>query len=160
MADAAGFEAFYRRNLPRIVRACALVTLDRSRAEDLAAEAFIRLWANWGRIGSEDHAGGFVFKTAMRLCLRDRSIRRRPLPTAMEPADGFERALDRADVAQALAGLSVRQRQVVAMRDWAGFETSEVAEVLGMRESTVRVQLARARERLRAKLRVDEGSQA
>lgn len=44
MADAAGFEGFYRENLARIVRACALVTLDRSLAEDVAADAFARLW--------------------------------------------------------------------------------------------------------------------
>src|SRR6266542_751678 len=62
MADSERFEAFYRENLARIVRACALVTLDRRAAEDVAAEAFARLWANWSRISGEDHAGAFVFR--------------------------------------------------------------------------------------------------
>ena len=75
MPDAAGFEAFYQDNLARIVRACALVTLDVALAEDLAAEAFARLWSRWGQISGSDHAGGFVFKTAMRLCTRE--LRRR-----------------------------------------------------------------------------------
>ena len=160
MADSERFEAFYRENLARIVRACALVTLDRRAAEDVAAEAFARLWANWNRISGEDHAGGFVFKTAMRLCARDRALRRRwsGFEEVASPADDVARALDRQDVAAALAWLSVRQRQAVVLRDWAGFRTDEVARMLRMKESTVRVHLARGREHLREALHVDEES--
>jgi len=55
-----------------------------------------------------------------------------------------------------LRELSVRQRQAVVLRDWAGFETSEVASMLGVRESTVRVHLARGRQALRQSLSVEE----
>jgi RNA polymerase sigma-70 factor (ECF subfamily) len=68
VADRASFEGFYRENLARVVKACTLILLDRSTAEDVAAEAFTRLWSRWGVIGDDDHAGGYVFKTAMRLC--------------------------------------------------------------------------------------------
>ena len=155
MPDAAGFEAFYRDNLARIVRACALVTLDVALAEDVAAEAFVRLWSRWGQIRGPDHAGGFVFKTAMRLCGRETQRRRRvPVPLRSE-VDEMQRALERHEVARSLAGLALRQRQVVVLRDWAGFETEEVARMLGMKESTVRVHLARGREHLRGALRVE-----
>ncbi len=70
VADRAGFEGFYREHLTRVVRACTLVTLDPAAAEDVAAEAFARLWSHWGLIHDEDHAGGYVFKTAMRLCAK------------------------------------------------------------------------------------------
>jgi RNA polymerase sigma-70 factor (ECF subfamily) len=68
----------------------------------------------------------------------------------------MQRALERHDVGRALAELPVRQRQAVVLRDWAGFETAEVARMLGTKESTVRVHLARARERLRESLTVNE----
>jgi len=159
VADRSAFEAFYRANLGRVVRACRLVTLDRVEAEDVAAEAFARLWSRWGAIRNDDHAGGFVFKTAMRLCARENARRRRPAPGggAVSGADDVTRALDREDVARALAELSVRQRQAVVLRDWAGFDTGEVARMLRTRESTVRVHLHRGRERLRRSLRVEEG---
>lgn len=64
--------AFYQAHLGRIVRACGLVLLDRREAEDVAAEAFARLWSHRGQIHGEDHAGGYVFKTAMRLCSKRR----------------------------------------------------------------------------------------
>jgi RNA polymerase sigma factor (sigma-70 family) len=151
--DAAAFEAFYRENLARIVRACLLVTLDRAAAEDIAQEAFARTWSRWGAIHGPDHAGGFVFKTAMRLCRR-----RRPMPIGEPPAsiDEQEAAAERTDVFAALGRLPMRQRQSVVLRDWAGFETREVARMLGMRESTVRVHLARGRASLREALSVEE----
>jgi RNA polymerase sigma factor (sigma-70 family) len=154
--DAAGFEAFYRENLARIVRACALVTLDVALAEDVAAEAFARLWSRWGQIRGDDHAGGFVFKTAMRLCGRELRRRSRRAPVSPAEPDEMQRALERHDVGRALSELPVRQRQAVVLRDWAGFETAEVARMLGMKDSTVRVHLARARERLRQSLTVNE----
>jgi RNA polymerase sigma factor (sigma-70 family) len=159
MADRAGFEGFYREHLPRIVRACALVLLDRGLAEEVAAEAFARLWSRWPQIQSDDHAGGYVFKTAMCLCSkRSRSVRRETTMPAPERTgtDEAAHASERTDVWRALATLSVRQRQTVVLRDWAGYETKELAEMLGMRESTARVHLARGREALRRSLAVEE----
>jgi RNA polymerase sigma factor (sigma-70 family) len=154
--DRAGFEAFYVGHLPRLVRACALVLLDRGDAEDVAAEAFSRLWSHWGQIHGEDHAGGYVFKTAMRLCSKRR---RRATREVVGEVPERSSAIDldaRVSVTDALRGLPLRQRQSVVLRDWAGFETSEVAKILGTKESTVRVHLARGRAALRAVLTVEK----
>lgn len=156
MPDADGFEAFYRANLDRIVKACALVTLDRAMAEDVAAEAFVRLWSRWGQIRGPEHAGGYVFKTAMRMCWKQARRRVWPLVPRADLPTEIDAALARYDVIRAMAGLPFRQRQAVVLRDWAGFETREVAEIMGARESTVRVHLARAREALRNALLVEE----
>ena len=159
MADQRAFEGFYRANVTRVVRACALVTLDRSTAEDVAAEAFTRLWAHWGQIRDEDHAGGYVFKTAMRLCSKQGIKARREIVGAIAERPGTDevsRLDERRAVFSALGLLSVRQRQSVVLRDWAGYPTDEVASLLGMRESTVRVHLSRGREALRRSLSVEE----
>jgi RNA polymerase sigma-70 factor (ECF subfamily) len=157
LPDGAAFDAFFRENFVRIVRASALVTLNVSVAEDIAAEAFARLWGKSGQIDDDDHAGGFVFKTAMRLSARERSRRRRPLHR-MHTTEDPERAFLQPELVRALKDLPTRQRQCVVLRDWAGYETAEVARLLGTRESTVRVHLMRGRARLREALRVDEGS--
>lgn len=158
MADRVGFEAFYHRHHVRIVRASALVLLDPVEAEDVAAEAFARLWARWGAMHGEDHAGGYVYKTAMRLCYRRSRRLRREVSGAPDRAahDEVAPALTRHDVFAALRRLPVRQRQAVVLRDWAGYETRQVASMLGTRESTVRVHLARGREALRRALAVEE----
>jgi len=70
--------------------------------------------------------------------------------------DEIARALDRRDVMGALGRLPMRQRQAVVLRDWAGFRTNEIAGMLRVRESTVRVHLARGRQALRDSLAVEE----
>jgi len=160
VADREGFERFFRERYARVVRACALVTLDTAAAEEIAAEAFSRLWPRWNRMQNDDHAGGYVYTTAMRLCSKRRTRSRRELigDVVERPADRDESsaALDRQEVFSALALISLRQRQAVVLRDWAGFDTDDVAEMLGMRPSTVRVHLSRGREALRERLAVKE----
>ena len=98
-----------------------------------------------------------MFKTAMRLCYRELSRRRRP-SHRMWSSEDPDRGLLQPELVRALKDLPTRQRQCVVLRDWAGYETTEVARLLGTRESTVRVHLMRGRARLREVLRVDEGS--
>jgi RNA polymerase sigma factor (sigma-70 family) len=154
--DRPGFEAFYAGHLPRVVRACALVLVDRGDAEDVAAEAFARLWSHWGQIHGEDHAGGYVFKTAMRLCTKRRRRAAKEVVGTVPERSRVTDSDQRMSVVDALHGLPLRQRQSVVLRDWAGFETSEVARMLGTKESTVRVHLARGRAALRDVLTVEE----
>jgi RNA polymerase sigma factor (sigma-70 family) len=132
------------------------VLLDRGDAEDVAAEAFGRLWSHWSQIHGEDHAGGYVFKTAMRLCSKRRRRAAREVIGAVPERSKVGDPDARMSVVEALRGLPLRQRQSVVLRDWAGFGTSEVAGMLGMKESTVRVHLARGRAALRDVLTVEE----
>ena len=46
---------------------------------------------------------------------------------------------DQRAVVAALSDLPLRQRQSVVLRDWARFETEEVARMIGAKASTVRV---------------------
>jgi RNA polymerase sigma-70 factor, ECF subfamily len=154
--DRAGFEAFYAAHLPRVARACALVLLDRGDAEDVAAEAFARLWSHWGQIHGQDHAGGYVFKTAMRLCVKRRRRAAREVIGVVPERNKLGDPEAGMSLVDALRGLPLRQRQSVVLRDWAGFGTSEVARMLGTKESTVRVHLARGRAALRDVLTVEE----
>lgn len=78
------------------------------------------------------------------------------MPAVGDSADEMEAALTRQEIGRALAALPLRQRQCVVLRDWAGADTAEVARMLGMRESTVRVHLARGREALRRSLTPEE----
>jgi RNA polymerase sigma factor (sigma-70 family) len=104
----------------------------------------------------DDHAGGYVFKTAMRLCSKRRRRAAREVVGTVPVRSQVTDADSRMSVVDALRGLPLRQRQSVVLRDWAGFETSEVARILGTKESTVRVHLARGRAALREVLTVEE----
>ena len=159
MVDQDRFEPFFEERYAQLVRACFLVVLDRGEAEEVASEAFTVLWPRWPDLANEDHAGGYVYTTAMRLCSKRLVQSKRELlgdiPEAAR-SDDIEAAASKREVFTALAELPLRQRQSIVLRDWAGFQTDEVAEMLGMKASTVRVHLARGREAMRTRLSTNE----
>ena len=135
------------------------MVLDVGLAEEIAAEAFMHLWRRWPEIHDDDHAGGFVYTTAMRLCFRRKKRADREVLGEVDDVPHLEEAgssLERREIFAALAELPLRQRQSVVLRDWAGFETEEIAEMLEMQAGTVRVHLARGRDALRRRLGTKE----
>jgi RNA polymerase sigma factor (sigma-70 family) len=157
------FDSFFRTHFERVARAAALVARDLGTGQDLAQEAFARLFERWGDMDSEDHARNFAYKVAINLA---RSHLRKHLrvsfvglgrPDARSVADEAARSDDWLEVADALRMLSPRQRSCVVLVDYADMDASGAARVLGMRAGTVRVHLMRGRRALRERLGVAEG---
>ncbi|MEO1748062.1 MAG: sigma-70 family RNA polymerase sigma factor [Pseudomonadota bacterium] len=74
------------------------------------------------------------------------------LDQRMDEAADPERADALRDLAKAMAMLPIRQREVVLLRFYEGFDTQETAEILGCRSGTVKAHLHRATQTLRANL--------
>ena len=72
-----------------------------------------------------------------------------PADAAPAPDDAAERALERAAVRAALAGLAPREREVIALKFHAGLDNAELAAVLGVSSSNAGTQLHRAMTKLR-----------
>jgi DNA-directed RNA polymerase specialized sigma24 family protein len=66
--------------------------------------------------------------------------------------DPLEGVAERDGVDRALAALSRRQREAVVLVDLLQFPADEAARLMGIAPSTLRVQLARGRERVRNQL--------
>ena len=81
----------------------------------------------------------------------------RPKPGTPDSADAIWASDRYHDVCRAIAMLQGRQRDVVALHCLAGYEISEVADMLGIHRSTVRVHLHAGRHRLREILAGEEG---
>jgi RNA polymerase sigma factor (sigma-70 family) len=153
-----GFEGFYRQWFPSVARAVALVVRDVDQGQEIAQEGFARLWRKWDTMSSPDHARNFVFKVSLNEA-RSHLRRRRPLRLlAMErqaddvSPDAATGVTDRLTVFRAIGALSPRQRACVVLVDYLGHDAASAGLLLGMRPSTVRVQLMRGRARLREEL--------
>lgn len=74
--------------------------------------------------------------------------------------EGYEesenRAIDRLTLASALASLSAREQELIALRYGADLTAAQIARVLDLRENTVEVALHRALSRLRRVLDTSE----
>ena len=149
------FESFFRSHYQRIARAVAHLVGDPSCAEDLAIEAFWRLWCNPQAQG--DKAGGWVYRTALRLGLTElrRSSRRHHYERqsgfgrdALSPEEAHSLAEHRGQVMQVLAALDPRQSEVLLLRS-SGLSYDEVAAALNVNPVSVGAMISRAQQAFR-----------
>ncbi|QIG43866.1 sigma-70 family RNA polymerase sigma factor [Nocardioides anomalus] len=119
-------------------------------AEDAAQTTLTQLYVHWPRIqpGAVD---AYARTTLVRTCLRMAGRGRRELPTERVP-DEPAPSVEPSGLLEALAGLPVRDRAVLALRFLDDLPVVEVAAVLGVPEGTVKSQTARALDRLRSVL--------
>ena len=159
--DERAFAAFMRRHLDRVHAIALRFTGRAADAEDIAQEAFLRVWrsaANW-RSGAAAPTT-WLHRIAMNLCI-DQARRRRlrrflPFGEAPEPADDApgpeQQAADREALRHlngAIARLPERQRAALVLSLTSGHSNAEIAAILGTSTGAVEQALFRARKTLK-----------
>jgi RNA polymerase sigma-70 factor (sigma-E family) len=150
----AAVTALYQASALSLIRLAYIMLGDLPSAEDVVQEAFYGLYRRWDRL--TDHSGALYYVRASvlngcRSALRRRAVRRRGL--AYQPAaDSAETVVlggeEREEVIRALVRLPHRQREVLVLRFYADLSDAEIAQVMGIRRSTVRSAAHRALEAL------------
>ena len=118
-------------------------------AEDILQETLIRYMLKAPAFESELHEKAWLLKVAANLSknrLRSIAVRRTDELSDMLAAEERE---DLSFVWEAVSALPERYREVIHLFYQEGFQTAEIAAILGMNESTVRSDLRRGRERLK-----------
>jgi RNA polymerase sigma-70 factor (ECF subfamily) len=147
------FEELFERYHARLFAGLCLVTESRDEAEEIAQEAFLRVWQRWDRVSAMDDPAGYLFRTAMNL-LRKRARRtrvaaRRALGLAPRP-DAFGQVDDRDALIRAMRDLTPHERAAIVLTALEEYSSREAGEMLGVADSTVRVLAARARASMRS----------
>jgi hypothetical protein len=109
----ATFEDFFHQQHRGLFGALWLLTRDRSEAEELMQDAFLKVLERWDRIRDLDDSVGYLYRTAMNLFRSRRrrvamAMRRVVRPQPQE--DGLADVEEREAVARALAPLTPRGR--------------------------------------------------
>jgi len=153
------FEALYRSSRDDLYAYVFTLLRDRTAAEDVTALAFERAYRKrrtFDRRRGEERA--WLFGIARNAALDE--LRRRARAAALVsdvPADelelgyddGADTALRRTAVRHALAGLTARERELIALKFFAGLSNGELARVLGVSESNAGTILHRTVDKLR-----------
>jgi RNA polymerase sigma-70 factor, ECF subfamily len=138
---------------------------DRPAAEELAQEVFLQLHRNWSAMKSGEHIVFWLRKVASHRAIDSaRRLKRRQETSLEESAEPttLERMHDTfltSYLERIVASLPEKQRLVVVLRYQEDMEIEEIARVLGMKQATVKTQLARAIDLLRSKTEHKLGSE-
>lgn len=158
--DDAAVRLFVAAKLPRVSALAWRMLRDRAEAEDVAQEAFVRVWRQAGRWEPRARVDTWLHAVVLNLC-RDRLRRRREvtaevLPESADPAPTAEASLVEAErgklVATAIADLPERQREAILLVHYQDCSGAEAAAALGVSVEALESLLARGRRALRARL--------
>ena len=132
-------------------------------AQDAAQEVFLRVFKYIHRFDSNKPIEPWLVQVTVNVCRNIGRIRQRCWNTfpatvdadlvvahpSRDPLAGLAEEQQRQMLWKALDALPQKERLAVILRDIDGLKTSEVAQLLGSSETTVRSQVSRARVRMK-----------
>lgn len=162
--EAEAFEALVVTYQHRVFSIAVRMLGDRSEAEDVAQEVFLRVHRSIRGFRGEAKLSTWLYAITSRLCLnrlKSGSHQRKAGETALEriadgrPDPGATLEASELDAAlhRAIAELDDERRIVVVLRDLHGLSYEEIATALDLELGTVRSRLHRARMELKERLK-------
>jgi RNA polymerase sigma-70 factor (sigma-E family) len=150
------FGEFVAGNLELLLKTAYLIAWDDGEAEDLVQECLFKVARRWPRVRGMAQPRAYARRILVNLALddaRDRARRRGELngsASAEGPARDLLVGLEtRADLLDALARLTARQRAVLVLRYFNDLTEAQTAEALGCSPGTVKSSASRGLARLR-----------
>ncbi len=152
----ASFETFYAKELNSVVGLAYVLSGSKSAAEDLAQDGFLAAYRNWEKVVSLDDPGAWVRRVVSNNAVsafRRRTAEVRALLRVRQPNVTVDEVPhDSEKIWEEVRRLPRRQAQVIALRYLDHQSLTQIAEILGCSENTVKTHLLRAKQTLSQRL--------
>jgi len=133
---------------------------DPEEAQDIVQEVFIKLWNRRESLDEYRSVEALAVVTTRNLCLDKLKAKRYPTENLEnlksdipEPDAGMERRTEQIDlvekIKEIISTLPEQMKTIMQLRDIEGYDFSEIADIVNMSENTIRVNLSRARKKVR-----------
>ncbi|MDR3227585.1 MAG: RNA polymerase sigma factor [Prevotellaceae bacterium] len=142
-----------------VYRLAKSILRDEHTAQDAVQDLNLKLWERRNELDKIENIKGFVLRTMRNLCLD--KLRQKHDDSELSENLEYEEfdphaQLEKKDMATQATILINRlpelQRTIIRMRDVEGLEIAEIAEITLLSENAVRVNLSRARQKIREQL--------
>lgn len=153
--DISAFEQLYRLNVKSIYSLCYRLVADKSIAEELTQEAFLRAWQKLNLFHGQSAFSTWLYRLSTNVVLS--SLRKKKLPEAFidtetiggKQSEQPSRYGQIRDLEQGILSLPDGARKVLVLHDIEGHKHTEISEMLGIAVGTSKTQLHRARKILK-----------
>ncbi|HEV8434596.1 MAG TPA: sigma-70 family RNA polymerase sigma factor [Thermoanaerobaculia bacterium] len=153
--DSRAFEELMILSERRVANVAWRILGDAEEVKEAMQETFLRVFRHLKRYDENRDFFGWLYRIAVNVC-RDLDQRRRrrriftPIDDAMPLTTPPRTNDDVQMLRRAIDTLPERERLAILLRDIEELSTEDVAEILGNTPATVRVQISKARAKLRA----------
>lgn len=126
-------------------------------AEDAVQETYLRLWSHRSQLSDHPNPQAFAMQTLKNICID--KIRKEKNNITLDyislagddktPYHQVEEQNSAGIIKQIINTLPELQRRIIHMRDVEEYELQEIADIIGSEATAVRVNLSRARKKVR-----------
>lgn len=148
------FEEVYKMYWQKVLRLCMGYVNNHDWAKDIAQETFITIWQQLPKFRNESSVGTWVFRIASNHCLRQIERQNR-MPQSNLPAELAEVVQPNIEnkfefLYKCISELSETDRIIISL-ELEDLKQTEIANIVGISETNVRVRIHRIKEELRQK---------
>lgn len=150
------FESIYKDYWQKIFRLCMGYVNDYAKAQDLTQDIFVIVWKNLSKFRKESNIGTWIFKIASNYCLRqiekDKRLKKSELPINIQQESEVSIEPQIKLLHKYISELTEIERIIISL-ELEGIKQSEIAEIVGITPSNVRVKIHRIKEKLTKKFK-------
>lgn len=166
--DRVSFDMLYEKYKNMALHTAYLITGDHSYSEDVVQDTFVKVYLHCKELKNDSGFKAWMMQILVRTAYQCGRKKSRELPDdeVVRKADSgrspssLEQVIMQEEaeaIARAVRALPVKQRTVVVLYYYQEYQISEIAQMIGCLEGTVKSRLHTARKRLKKVLETDLG---
>lgn len=148
------FEEIHQEYWPKVYRQCMGYMNNHDAAKDIAQETFIKIWQQLPQFRNESAISTWIFRIAVNTCLRqldkDKKMPKSELPLEIPEEVPTNKEPQVQFLYQCISELPEIERIIITL-ELEDLKQKEIAKIVGLSESNVRVKIHRIKEKLTQK---------
>ena len=145
----------------KVFRLAKRLLVSTDEAEDATQELILKLWKNKDKLSEYKNVEAFAMTMTKNYCFDQLKSKRANNLTLVHSNYtsndiSLERMVELSDsvdyVHQIIEGLTEQQKLIIQLRDIEDYDFDEIAEIVGIKPTAIRVALSRARKTVREQL--------
>lgn len=140
-----------------LYKVCIVIVCNEHDAQDAIQDTFCRYLEKKPEFRDEEHEKAWLIRVATNICRDMIRFRIRHPKVSIDEVENTLAAPEQKEILRELLELPARQKTVIYLHYVEGYQVKEIADILGITESAVKVRLFRGRKKMRDMVSMEGG---
>ena len=140
-----------------LYKVCIVILCNEQDVQDAIQDTFCRYLEKKPEFHDEEHEKAWLIRVATNICRDMIRFRIRHPKVDIDEIENTLAAPEQKEILEELLELPVKQKTVIYLHYVEGYQIKEIADILGLTESAVKMRLRRGRKQMRDALSMEGG---